>query len=342
MGASRVIHYIPTTEDVAKIRFSLSPLGESVYSLRMLASAERRRRHQPWVEDVRTRLKAVDLRMLRALIPARGYVPDFLTPAPVAGPAGFADELEVVRATPLEHFVGEVAWMAADPGTPAEWRQEAAPLHRRMLDDPAWALKTISRLLETYWRLALEPCWRHLHSGLRSDVRSRMQVVEGSGAAAMFRSLNERVNWSDNGITVRSSYDYQERLTGQGLVLVPSVFCGPEVLTMLPPLQPMMVYPRPDVAAFWDRARPNRPSPLTALLGGVRAAVLEALTVPASTTGLAEQIGVTPGAISQHIAVLRECGLVTSKRVGRRVVHSLTETGEILLRSALAPSARIA
>ncbi|GAB7108596.1 DUF5937 family protein [Streptomyces phaeofaciens JCM 4814] len=339
-----MICYIPTPEDVARIRFSLSPLGECVYSIRMLFSPDRRRRHQhqPWVDDVWARLKTLDIRPLRAVIPPTGYVPDFLTPAPGTGPANVAEELAVVRETPLEHFVGEVAWMANDPGTPADWRREAAPLHRRMLDEPAWAIAKITQLLDAYWKLALEPCWRHLHSGLQSDIRSRMHVIEGSGAAPMFSSLHERVGWRNDRITVRSAYDFQEQLGGEGLVLVPSVFCGPEVLTMLPPLQPMIVYPRPEAAEFWNGLRSDRPSPLAALLGGVRAAVLQALLVPSSTSRLAAEVNVTPGAISQHIAVLRDCNLVTSKRVGRSVEHSLTEAGEGLVRGAVAPWGRAA
>ncbi|MFJ5533141.1 DUF5937 family protein [Streptomyces sp. NPDC093261] len=333
-----VIRFSATADDIARVRFSLSALGETVCSIRMLASPERRKRHQPWADDVRARLRTVDLLPLRAVIPPTGYVPDFLTPPPDGSRCrSITEELEMVRSTPSEHFVAEVSWMAADPGTPAAWRQEAAPLHRQMLARPGQAIARITEQLHTYWSLALEPHWRRLHSGLQSDIRSRMQVVESSGAAPVFSSLHPRIAWSDQKLTVRSAYDYQESLGGQGIVLVPSVFCWPEVLSMVPPQQSMIVYPRPGVAELWSRQTPDQPSPLAALLGGVRAAVLEALLVPASTGDLAAAIDVTPGAISQHIAVLRDCDLVMSRRHGRRVIHSLTETGEALLRGAVAP-----
>lgn len=332
-----MISYIQTPKDVGRIRFSLSPLGECVYSIRMLASAKRRYQHQPWVDDVRGRLRTRHFRLLFAVIPPAGYIPDFLTPAPASQPTSVAEELSAVRATPLEHFVEEVSWMAGDPGTPPDWRREAAPLHRRMLDEPRWAVMKITQQLDEYWRLALEPYWKHLNGGLQSDIRSRMHVVESSGMAPLFSSLNERVGWRNDRITVRSAYEYQERLSGEGLVLVPSIFCGPEVLTMLPPLQPMIVYPRPETAEFWGRLHSSRPDPLAALVGGVRAAVLQSLLVPSATSQLANDVGVTPGAISQHIAVLRDCNLVTSHRAGRRMVHSLTESGETLVRGAAAP-----
>ncbi|GGV87238.1 transcriptional regulator [Streptomyces gelaticus] len=335
-----LISYSATADDVAKVRFSMSPLGETVYSFRTLASPSRRSQHQPWVDDILGRLKGVDLRPLRAVIPATGYVPDFLTPAPSGAPASVETELEVVRATEPAHFVDEVAWMLGDTGTPSAWRREAAPLHRRMLDEPEKAIEQITQLLRIYWKLALEPYWQRLYGGLVSDVRSRMRLMENSGAASVFSALNERIGWRDDRLTVRSTYNFEETLGGKGIVLVPSVFCGPDVLTMLPPLQSMIVYPRPGAADIWHHDGQDRRSSLAALLGGVRAAVLEALVMPSSTGELAAQVDVTPGAISQHVSVLRGCDLVTSHRSGQRVIHSLTETGEALVRGAVSTGAR--
>lgn len=263
-----------------------------------------------------------------------GYIPDFLTPAPTATLSGIDGELEAVRATSPEDFVDEVAWMAGDQGTPAAWRQEAALLHRRMLAEPEKAVAQLTELLFTYWKLAIEPHWRRMHGVLQSDIRARMRVVESAGSASVFSSLHERIGWRDNQLTIRSSYTFHEALGGQGIILVPSIFCGPEVLTMLPPLQSMIVYPRPGVTDLWQNHGQSLTSPLAALLGSVRAAVLVALAVPVSTGELAAEIDVTPGAISQHLAVLRGCSLVTSQRAGRRVIHSLTETGEELVRGA--------
>jgi len=328
-----VIGYKATAEDVARVRFSTSPLGETVHSFRMLFSSARSRQHLPWVNYARAKAKGVDLRPLRAVVPPVGYIPDFLTPAPpsTAVPPRFAEELEVVRSTDPEHFVDEVAWMVADTRIPSPWRSEFGYLHQQMLDDPVQAVKVLTELLDTYWRLVLEPHWRRMYGGLRLDIRTRMRVMESSGAASVFSTLNNRVSWEDDRLTVRSDYAFEADLGGQGLVLMPSIFCGPEVLTMLPPLQSMIVYPRPGAADFWNQPT-DQPSPLASLLGGVRASVVEALVVPASTGELASEISVTPGAISQHIGVLRDCDLVTSQRAGRRVVHSLTETGEALVR----------
>lgn len=329
-----MIRYEAMADDVARVRFSLSPLGECVYSLRMLAWPELRRQHLPWVHDVQSRLKTVDLRPLRAVIPPSGYIPDFLTPAPGAASAGIDQELEAVRATDPEDLVREVAWMASDTGTPSAWRSGAEPVHRQMLAKPERAISTLTDLLHTYWQLALEPHWRRLQRELHHDIGSRMRIMESSGAASVFSSLHERVGWDGSQLSVQSSYEFHTKLDGQGIVLVPSIFCGSEVLTMLPPLQSMVVYPRPGGAGIWKHGQSDRPSPLAALVGKVRASVIESLVIPASTSELAAEINCTPGAISQHISVLRDCNIVVSRRVGRRVIHSLTETGEAILRGA--------
>ncbi|MEU7073707.1 metalloregulator ArsR/SmtB family transcription factor [Streptomyces narbonensis] len=47
----------------------------------------------------------------------------------------------------------------------------------------------------------------------------------------------------------------------------------------------------------------------------------------ATTTGLARQTGLSPGAVSQHLAVLRDAGLVTGHRYGREVYYRAGELG---------------
>ncbi|HVV23438.1 MAG TPA: winged helix-turn-helix domain-containing protein, partial [Pseudonocardiaceae bacterium] len=68
------------------------------------------------------------------------------------------------------------------------------------------------------------------------------------------------------------------------------------------------------------------------LLGRTRAELLEALRSPATTTDLARAFGVTPSAVSQHLAVLRASGLVARERTGRHVLYLTTPLGVALTR----------
>jgi DNA-binding transcriptional ArsR family regulator len=50
-----------------------------------------------------------------------------------------------------------------------------------------------------------------------------------------------------------------------------------------------------------------------------------------TTTELAARVGVSVAAASQHATVLREAGLITTRRQGSAVLHSLTPLGVELL-----------
>jgi DNA-binding transcriptional ArsR family regulator len=59
--------------------------------------------------------------------------------------------------------------------------------------------------------------------------------------------------------------------------------------------------------------------------------VLLALDRPGTTTELARALRLTAGGASQHLAVLREAGLVRGHRVGRSVLYLRTAAGDDLL-----------
>ncbi len=70
---------------------------------------------------------------------------------------------------------------------------------------------------------------------------------------------------------------------------------------------------------------------LAALLGRTRAAVLEAIVDGCTTTELARRVKVSVPSASQHAQVLRDAGLLVTRRTGKSVHHSLTALGAALL-----------
>jgi len=59
--------------------------------------------------------------------------------------------------------------------------------------------------------------------------------------------------------------------------------------------------------------------------------MLEALRSPATTTDLARALNVSASAVSQHLGILRDSGLVAGERSGRSVLYLTTERGLALL-----------
>ena len=68
-------------------------MWELVGSIRALQDPSTAALHLPWVVELRRRLPELDLAELVALAPARGYVPDFLSPPPTTPLATFEDEI---------------------------------------------------------------------------------------------------------------------------------------------------------------------------------------------------------------------------------------------------------
>ncbi|HEX2316595.1 MAG TPA: DUF5937 family protein [Thermomonospora sp.] len=327
-----MIEYEFGPDDVARVRFAFSPLGELVASLRVLADPSRHALHLPWVRAVTPRLRGLRLGPLRALVGPVGYIPDFLTPPPRTPLPDLDAELAEVRATTPEQVVEQLGWMDTDEGVPAALRERSADVRHALAADPERALDLLTGLIVTYWKAAVEPFWPRVRDLLETDVLRRSRASTERGTERLFAGLHQRVAWDGERLTVSGGYSARVTLDGRGLLLVPSAFAWPEVLAMLPPYQPQLIYPPYGVATLWDAEPAPPPDALAALLGRVRAAVLTGLEAPASTTELARRLGVTPGAVSQHLAVLRGCGLVTGHRVGRRVLYARTDTGDALVR----------
>lgn len=73
------------------------------------------------------------------------------------------------------------------------------------------------------------------------------------------------------------------------------------------------------------------PRVLGPLLGRTCAAVLPRVRDPATTTPLAERVGVSVASVSRHATVLRSAGPVPTTRIGTAVLHSLTPFVRALL-----------
>ncbi|MGK5550525.1 DUF5937 family protein [Actinomadura kijaniata] len=316
-----MIEFECAPQDVARVRFAFSPLWELVHTLRVLDDPARFALHLPWVHRVRPRLRGLDIGLLRALVPAGGYIPDFLTPPPTTPLPDFAAELETVRATPPEVVAREIGWTRRGP---------VAPGRQDLVAEPARTLERVADQLERYWAAALEPHWRAVRDLLEGDVLRRTRALAEQGAEGVFADLHPTVRWEAGTLRIDRWWDFRDPLGGRGLLLVPSVFVWPRVSVMVPPYQPMIGYPAQGIATLWESRPAAPPDALAALVGRTRARLLAALGTPASTTELARRLGVTAGAVSQHLGVLRACGLVTGHRLGHRVLYTRTRAGDAL------------
>src|SRR5438067_13785129 len=93
-----VVRFAP--EDLAEVRFAISPLVELHRSVRALDDPGARALHLPWIEQTRPLVADLELDLLRALQPENAYSPDFVHPPPRGPLAELEDELDELAATP--------------------------------------------------------------------------------------------------------------------------------------------------------------------------------------------------------------------------------------------------
>jgi DNA-binding transcriptional ArsR family regulator len=315
-----------STEDVLRIRFAFSPLWEAVVSVRALRHPADRALHLPWIRRARAALAdaGVDIGPLLELVPVpTRYIPDFLTPPPTTPVPDFAAELAAVRDTAPAQVRAGLGRL----GT------EAGPFAARLAADPASGLAELTDTLAAYWQVAFAPDWPRVRGLLEGEIAYRARRLAEGGAYLLFSDLHERVRFADGRLYVRHTHWHDSRsLDGAGLVLVPSVFAWPSVYSISQrPWQPTLLYPPRGVATVWETGSAAGPQALAAVLGRARARLLAELVAPASTTELARRTGLTAGAVSQQLTLLRAAGLVAAHRAGRVVLYARTETADALL-----------
>jgi DNA-binding transcriptional ArsR family regulator len=323
------------SEDLTMSRFALSPLWELTHAMRLLAGPSDTSVLRPWLARARDRYLALtreaDVGVILALSPP-GWGADFLTPVPAGVSTTIGDLLDQVRSTPAGQVQHEVA-LALAQQPPLDPRIEQILTSDR-------AAGYVADVLAAAWQALLEPEWPTLRAILERDVVYRAGQLTSRGWAAALGDLHPELAWDQGRIVLTRMRGYQDAaLGGRGLLFVPSVFIWPKLaLGLDPPWPPALIYPARGVAALWER--PGRVAAaggaaagdaLERLLGPSRAAILIALEEPASTTQLAATLGQSLGGIGDHLAVLREAGLISRARSGRSVLYRRTPVGDALV-----------
>lgn len=207
---------------------------------------------------------------------------------------------------------------------------------------------------EVRWALAVLGCLHRtvlapVGAGLRgqhSTAGGRLgRTMNLSGVLAGLESLGARVHSGGEGLvlTVDDGEDRRVRPAGNGLVLMPSVFLddAPRLVHWTVPraddddsVRTALLFPARGPGEHLDDLLSDTASgapSLGRLLGKTRSVILARLVAPFSTGELAALLYVSPTVISEHTAILREAGLITTAREGNRTRHLATDFGLALL-----------
>ncbi|MFD8147926.1 ArsR family transcriptional regulator [Streptomyces sp. NPDC059708] len=270
-------------DDLANVRFAVSPLWETVAGLRAVADPGRHALHLPWIK--------------RALSAAGG-------PPPATG-FGIGLDLDAVPPPrcPLAGIEEELA--AVGPGA--------------------------AEAVLPWWRTAVRPHWPRVRALLEADIAYRTRQLAEDGIGEVLAGLHRTLAWRGDRLASDGFPPGGLDLDGGGVTLVPSAFTGRcRLVPGRGPVPPCVIYPARAVGTLWECAG-GPGDGLARLLGRSRAGLLAEVTTPATTTQLAARTGLTPGAVSQHLSVLRAAGLITGHRYGREVHYVTVPLGRALL-----------
>jgi hypothetical protein len=319
------IHFSPDDWKRIRVVSQPDPMWETVLSLYMLGEASDELVFGQWRRRVLSRMRPEE-RMLLDLVPSQGYSPDFLSP--LVGGEDPADGIGAVLDTPR--------WRVAEELDHRFGRGRRPTWMDAMARKDAVVMRALGRSMRSYFDTALRPYW-----GYMSHVAKHSATLIGetaTGPVAPILRLKDQVSARrrpEPRTTVSLPYGHDQdlELGGRGLVLVPAFFCAINPVTFLDSsLPPVLLYPvdhRP-VSFLARAAQGTGPTEevLRRLFGRTRASVLLALGHGSRTTGeIARTLEISMASASEHAALLRAAGLVTSERRGNSVRHCLTPLG---------------
>jgi DNA-binding transcriptional ArsR family regulator len=251
----------------------------------------------------------------------------------LVGPVATVEEgLDRLLGTPLAQLRCELEWYNK--------RHHLTAWSKSLADSDAGPRRDLADAIAALHDVAVRPYWAQIDTQLRTDRAARVRTIADSGLEHLLATVcPSHVRWRQPTLQVDTPLgcDADVHLDGRGLILIPSIFVGhfPYLAFNLadPTAPATLIYPAINdlvtAQQLWTADRPV--GQLAALLGRTRSAILEAITDGCGTVELARRLGISAASVSQHTAVLRNSGLISTRRDGPSVIHVVTSLGSMLL-----------
>ncbi|MBV1849517.1 ArsR/SmtB family transcription factor [Catellatospora tritici] len=313
------------------VRTRVAPRPDPMWELALSIHLLRMRGTDPllsgWKSDTVARLRPAgplraEVAMLLALNPPVGYFPDFLTPPEAAD--GIDAGLDAVLSTAQPRLRREIDVLGGARGSLPASVDELGRGNRS-------AIAELGTAITRYHQTAIEPMWPRVRAAVEADRGMRARTMLDQGVEGLLNDLHPSIRFDGGTLSIADYPSHRDvHLDGRGLLLVPSYFktYTKPVTLVDPELPPVLVYSVHPAARLAVTAPGEA---LTGLLGRTRAAVLELAAAGSTTTELSRRLGVSPAAVSQHVTVMRDAGLLLSTRIRNTVHHTLTPLGHALL-----------
>ena len=322
-----------------------SPVIEAIFSLHVLTHPRHHPLQHEWVRVTRRLPTELRRRIAEFSWAYDGYMPTLASPA--GQYASFEDELESLRALGERQLRVELLrpFALEFPRTPGVLEEpnvrnlileraiahgaDAERLARLALEDPRAVLSQFAEVLSAYWEHAFEPEWGRLEPLLADTVTEAGRDLATAGPHAFLSKINPRVgaDRDDGYLWIDKMPDADLSLAERGqLVVVPSAYIWPHLGVEVDETLPSIVYPAPFMT---EEARPRIPPQellrvLRALGDDTRLRALRLIAErPRSTQELAQLVRVSESALSKHLRLMTEAGILTAHRQGYYVLYEI-------------------
>jgi DNA-binding transcriptional ArsR family regulator len=309
-------------------------MWELVTSYRVLLQRRPALVYQPWADQVRSRVVALDLVLLPALIREPRVVPHFLLP-PARANTDFAHDLSLLADVPASIIATELGYAFSEPWAPRDVDEVVSRPVRPLLESPEQAMEQLLSELAAYWRAALAPQWGHLEDFLYADIERTGRHVSFSTAAAS----NPAYSLSGDQLSVANAGGPPVVVSASDAGgLVASVFSvnSTSIVCTAPGIAwgtrwPMLPYVPRGFGEALNRESAAAGAAMAAVLGARRAELLTLLRMPQSTAEVSHALHISASAASQQLTLLHRAGLTERTRDGYSVRYSLSWRGRELL-----------
>jgi DNA-binding transcriptional ArsR family regulator len=305
-----------TAEDLLQVTFANEPAPMVELTLAIAALQRADPMFTPWRRRTLHALPRPAGPLLE-LVPATAKGPLFLDPLSL----GFDDGLDQVLSSPTPFVRAELHRVQAADHRPILWTRLLADRDRE-----AWQI--LEHAVRTAHACLLTDSWNRIRAGFDAERAWRVQLLAAQGIRATLASLAPGARWHGTTLEFDSTDAVETALNGHGITLLPSVFWTGRPLVGRYAQSTFLVYPAVTPLPLLDGPTANA---LATLLGRTRAAILEQLTRPRTTTDLAGQLNLAKSSVSEHTGALRAAHLTTAHRDGKTVWHSCTPLGLGLL-----------
>lgn len=264
--------------------------------------------------------------------PFTGGVPDFIGAPATDGDLSFVDVLDRLRSMPERDIVNRVIEHGQAPGVRldrfGDW-----------LEQPRKTAERFCAALEVYWRDVLCKVYPDPMGRLAREARRLDMMTNAWGVSATIASTSQGLSLRNHELMRPLGSFQPEWLAGRrqkaaGMILRPMIASRQTTYDNLSHFGDVATisFATPALASSANPPDQEWKDPLPGLIGATRSRLLRALNRrPATTTDIAELLGIAPSTASHHLKTLTEVEVLCRIAVNGRVLYHLTDRGRALL-----------